>query len=42
MKDKTKEYLMLGILCSNMSLGAILIFAAWWISLKKNGSSRHG
>ena len=31
-----------GILCSNMSLGAILIFAAWWISLKKNGSIRHG
>ena len=31
-----------GILCSNMSLGAILIFVAWWISLKKNGSSRHG
>ncbi len=31
-----------GILCSNMSLGAILIFAAWWISLNKNGGSRHG
>ena len=24
-----------GILCSNMSLGAIIIFAAWWIFLKK-------
>ena len=24
-----------GILCSNMSLGAIIIFAAWWIALNK-------
>ena len=25
-----------GILCSNMSLGAIIIFAAWWILLKNH------
>ena len=24
-----------GLACSNMSLGAIIIFAAWWISLNK-------